>query len=94
MTSKLIRWTVALAASGSMMALALAGAARAQEVVGDWHGALAIPTGDLRLALEIKPAAGGGFKGSATSVDQGGGSTPLADIKLEGQQLSFAVPAV
>lgn len=93
MTSKLTRWIVALALSGLMMALVLAGAARAQEAVGDWHGTLHIPTGDLRLALTIK-AVGGGFEGTAISVDQGGSGSSLGDIKLDGQRLSFAIPAV
>lgn len=94
MTSKLARWIVALAISGLMMALVLVGAARAQEAAGDWHGVLSVPTGDLRLALTIKAAQAGGFEGSATSVDQGGGGAPLADIKLDGQRLSFAIPTV
>jgi pimeloyl-ACP methyl ester carboxylesterase len=94
MTSKLTRWIVALALSGLMMALVLAGAARAQEVAGDWHGTLTVPTGDLRLAVAIKTATTGGFEGTATSVDQGGSGSPLADIKLEGQRLSFAIPVV
>jgi pimeloyl-ACP methyl ester carboxylesterase len=93
MASKLTRWIVALALSGLMMALILAGAARAQDAAGDWHGTLSVPTGDLRLALSIKAAAGG-FEGTATSVDQGGGGSPLADVKLDGQRLSFAIPAV
>ena len=94
MTSKLTRWIVALALSGLMMALVLVGAARAQDAAGDWHGTLSVPTGDLRLALAIKAVVTGGFEGSATSVDQGGSGSPLADIKLDGQRLSFAIPAV
>jgi pimeloyl-ACP methyl ester carboxylesterase len=94
MTSKLARWIVALALSGLMMALVLAGAARAQEAAGDWHGTLHVPTGDLRLALTIKAAGGGGFEGTAVSVDQGSSGSALADIKLDGQRLSFTIPAV
>ena len=94
MTTKLARWIVALAVSGLMMALILAGAARAQDATGDWHGTLSVPTGDLRLAVTIKPAAAGGFEGSAISVDQGGSGSPLADINLDNQRLSFAIPAV
>jgi pimeloyl-ACP methyl ester carboxylesterase len=93
MTSQLTRWLVALALSGLMMALVLAGAARAQEAAGDWHGTLNIPTGDLRLALSIK-AVSGGFEGEAISVDQGSSGSALADIKLDGQRLSWAIPAV
>jgi pimeloyl-ACP methyl ester carboxylesterase len=94
MTSRLTRWIVALALSGLMMALILASAARAQEAAGDWHGTLSVPTGDLRLAVTIKPATAGGYEGSAVSIDQGGSGSALGDIKLDGQRLSFTIPAV
>ncbi|MGH6908870.1 MAG: alpha/beta hydrolase family protein [Phenylobacterium sp.] len=90
---KLTRWIVALALSGLMMALILAGAARAQVAAGDWNGALTGPAGRMRLALSIK-AVDGGFEGTAISVDQGGSGAALAGIKLDGQRLSFEIPMV
>src|SRR5207247_2415231 len=74
-------------------ALAVAGAARAQTVAGDWHGALATPAGDLRAVIKIKPAAAG-YDGFMLSPDQSATELPLADIKQDGQALSFAVPRV
>ena len=47
---RLTIWIACLTVAMVMMALVLAGAARAQEASGDWHGALSSPLGDLRIA--------------------------------------------
>jgi hypothetical protein len=82
------RWLI-----GLTTALALTGAAQAQTVAGDWHGALATPAGDLRAVVKIKAAAAG-FEGVMLSPDQSATELPLADIKRDDQTLTFAVPRV
>jgi len=78
---------------GLTTALALTGAAQAQTIAGDWHGALATPAGDLRAVVKIKAAAAG-FEGVMLSPDQSATELPLADIKRDDQTLTFAVPRV
>jgi alpha-beta hydrolase superfamily lysophospholipase len=75
---------------GLTVAVVLTGAARAQTVAGDWHGALATPVGELRTVVKIKPA-GAGFEGVLLSPDQSATTRPLADIKLDGQTLTFGM---
>ena len=81
-------WLIGLTA-----ALALTGAAQAQTVAGDWHGALTTPVGDLRAVVKIK-AAGSGFDGVMLSPDQSSTELPLAEVKRDDQTLTFAVPRV
>jgi pimeloyl-ACP methyl ester carboxylesterase len=68
--------------------------ARAQEAVGDWHGALAPPTGELRIGVTIKAKAGGGYEGSLQSPDQGPGSIPFDTVKADAGTLSFSIGAI
>ena len=75
-------------------ALTLAAPATAQDIKGDWIGALEVsPTVKLRLALHVTEAAGK-LSGSLDSIDQGGHGIPLADVVHTGQDFSFTVPAV
>ncbi|HEX5263113.1 MAG TPA: alpha/beta fold hydrolase [Phenylobacterium sp.] len=80
---KLARWIVALAISAVMMALVLAGAAKAQDAVGEWHGTLASATGELRIGLEITAKPGGGYQGRLISPDQGSAWLALDAVTLE-----------
>jgi serine-type D-Ala-D-Ala carboxypeptidase/endopeptidase len=61
-----------------------------KKVAGDYLGEL----GSLHLKLHVKVGAGGGFEGSLDSPDQGANGIPCADIHVDGQSLSFSVPAV
>jgi pimeloyl-ACP methyl ester carboxylesterase len=74
----------------AMIALAAAGAARAQDVVGEWHGTLANATAELRLGLEITAKAGGGYEGRMISPDQSPAWLPLDNISLQGGRLVIA----
>jgi uncharacterized protein len=79
------------------LALALAGAALAQEVKGvdgDWTGKLDVGGGQtLTVIFHIKTAAG---KTGVTldSPDQGAVGIPVAGIKRDGQKVSMDVQAV
>jgi pimeloyl-ACP methyl ester carboxylesterase len=95
MARNLAVWLVCLTVAGLMMVMALAGAARAQEAVGAWHGAVAAPgIGEMRMGVEISDAPGGGLRGVFLSPDQGDTTYPLADIKMANGTIAFAVPTV
>ena len=81
-------WLTTLAAA--VFALSLAGAARAQDVVGEWHGTIANATAELRLGLEITAKAGGGYEGRMISPDQSPAWLPLDNITLQGGRLTVA----
>ncbi|MDB5499075.1 MAG: alpha/beta hydrolase [Phenylobacterium sp.] len=90
MASKLTRWIVALAISGLMMALVLAGAAKAQDAVGDWRGTLSKATAELHVGLEITAKPGGGYQGRLISPDQSPAWLPLDSVTLENGHLVFS----
>jgi pimeloyl-ACP methyl ester carboxylesterase len=91
MARNLAVWLACLTVAGLMMAMALAGAARAQTATGDWHGALTVPTSDLRIGIEITAKPGGGFEGGMTSPDQSPRTVPLGDVRMAGGRLSFSL---
>ncbi|MGC2299472.1 MAG: serine hydrolase, partial [Acidobacteriaceae bacterium] len=62
----------------------------ASNIAGDYVGAL----GPLHVKLHLKVDATGGITGTLDSVDQGANGIPCADFHLDGQALSFSVPAV
>lgn len=66
--------------------------AEAQEVTGDWLATLAMPYGDLRLALHVKKS-DGGLKATFDSVDQGVRDLPVTTIKLTDSMLTFSLTA-
>jgi len=73
-------------------ALCLVAPAAAQErPLGDWLGTMG--PAQLHLAIHIRRTADG-LAGSFDSLDQGSIGMPLAQVKAEGDQLSFDVPAV
>ncbi len=68
--------------------------ARAQSspaISGDYAGVLG---GALHVKLHIKADASGTITGTLDSTDQGAMGIPCADFHLEGQALTFSVPAV
>lgn len=60
-------------------------------IAGDYAGVLG---GALHLKLHIVADKPGAFSGTLDSVDQGAMGIPCTDFHLDGQALSFAVPAV
>jgi pimeloyl-ACP methyl ester carboxylesterase len=72
------------------IALALAGAAAAQDLVGEWHATLANATSELRLGLEITAKPGGGYEGRMISPDQSPAWLPLDNITLQDGRLTIA----
>jgi len=86
MAHKRFIWLLATALLASSPALA-------QDAAGDWHGALGLPTGELRIGLTIKPKPGGGYEGVMTSPDQTSAALPLDDVNVEGGVLSYSLRA-
>jgi hypothetical protein len=86
----------ALLASLSM-AIALAGAAHAQEVKGvdgDWTGQLDVGGGQTLTVIFHVKTAGGKTEVTLDSVEQGSLGIPVAGIKRDGQKVSMDVPVV
>ena len=74
-----------------LFALMSASAQPAPTVAGDYAGVLG---GALHVKLHIKVDAAGAITGTLDSTDQGAMGIPCADFKLDGQALTFTVPAV
>lgn len=82
------KWTLA---AGWMMAMVMlsSDAMAAEQVVGNWIGALHIQPGlDLRIALHFKKTAAG-FEGTYDSLDQGRYDQPLSDVAASDGKLGF-----
>ncbi|MDP9051099.1 MAG: TIGR03435 family protein [Acidobacteriota bacterium] len=73
-------------------ALLFVGAARAQDVTGDWQGTLHAGK-DLRIVFKITKD-DGKLKAVGYSIDQGAGAMNAAGVTLDGKDLKFAVPGV
>ena len=73
--------------------LVSAGAARAQDITGDWMGTIHDGQVELRLALHIKTN-GTAYTGTLDSIDQGANGILLSDIAFKDSKLTFQVPAV
>src|SRR5579864_2770818 len=72
--------------------VAIPARARAQAapaIAGDYVGVL----GPLQVKLHLKVDAAGAITGTLDSPNQGANGIPCADFHLDGQALSFSVPA-
>ena len=77
-----------------LAALALCGGASAQDLSGDWQGALA-PT--LRVILHVEKSDGATWKASLASIDQSpdrGAAMPVDAVTLQGSTLEFSIAAI
>lgn len=83
---------VALAVALGTTTTAAQAPATAERFVGNWVGALAMPTAKLRLALTITRDSAGNLTGVMTSLDQGNAAIP-GRVTLKGDTLVFAMPA-
>jgi pimeloyl-ACP methyl ester carboxylesterase len=90
---KFTQWVVALAFAGLMMARAPASAAHAQDAAGSWHGAIHLPSGDHRLAVEItgKP---GAYAGTVLSPEVNDRAAVLNTVKVADGKLSFTLDSI
>ena len=79
-----------------LAALALcSGGASAQDLSGDWQGALG--PAPLRLILHVEKGDGAAWKATLASIDQSpdwGAAMPVDAVTVEGSKLEFSVAAV
>lgn len=68
--------------------------AKAQDIVGDWKGALDAGGVTLHLVLHVTKGADGALKATLDSVDQGANGIPVNSITLKDSKLSLGVDAV
>jgi len=66
----------------------------AQDITGDWNGALNANGAELRLVLHITKNSDGSLKATLDSVDQGANGIPVSSAGLKDTQLSLKVDAV
>jgi len=62
-----------------------------EKLVGQWHGPLKIPTGDLTLVLRFEMKEKGELKAFLDSPDQGATGIPVSDVELVDDTLSIKV---
>ena len=66
----------------------------AQEIAGDWQGAVKAPGGELRLIVKIGESASGGWKATVYSIDQSPDPVPVSSVTLLGSNLTLNIEAV
>src|SRR5580765_3988009 len=67
---------------------------RAQDITGDWQGALDTGAGELRLVLHLTKASDGSLTAILDSVDQGASGIPVKSAVLKGSKLNLDIEAV
>ena len=67
---------------------------RAQDITGDWQGALNTGAGELRLVLHLTKASDGSLTAILDSVDQGASGIPVKSAVLKGSKLNLDIEAV
>jgi hypothetical protein len=68
--------------------------AHAQDVAGDWLGALKSGDSEVRLVLHIVKANGGGYEATVDSIDQNIKAMPVSAVSLQDSKLTFVVAPV
>ncbi len=90
MIRKLTVWIASMTVALLAMDVVLAGAAHAQEAVGEWHGVLANALSEMRIGITITPKPDGGYQGALSSPDQMPGALPLDSVTMENDRLIFS----
>ena len=77
-----------------LLAFAAACTPPAERAVGDWHGTMTTPAGELSIVVRITHNAAG-LAGEMESIDQAPGQRiPLTVTKADDQHLAFDVPSI
>jgi fermentation-respiration switch protein FrsA (DUF1100 family) len=85
-----MRWILMI----GLLVSALVSCAVAQDITGDWTGALDTGMGTLHLVLHVTKGPDGAFKATLDSVDQDANGIPVSSITLKDSKLSLGVDAV
>lgn len=88
------RLAAVLAAFVSLAAATPAMAEGAPDPVGDWNGALTIPSGKLTLILHVTKDAKGALSATLESPDQGPGSMQASEIAVNGSHMAWKVASI
>lgn len=93
--SGLRKLTLALAALLAALIAVPAAAQDAPDIAGTWHGAVAVPTGNLTLVLYAERGDDGALAARIENFDQNpGNATPITEIAATGGKLSFKVAPI
>lgn len=80
--------------TGAIVLLLASCTAAVERAVGDWHGTIATPQGQLSIVVRIA-AQNGTLKGTLESIDQAPGELiPIAITKADDRTLAFDVPTI
>lgn len=66
----------------------------AQDISGDWQGAIGSGKDRLRAILHIDKAEDGGWKATFFSIDQGADGMPVHSITQRGPEVTFSMPEI
>jgi uncharacterized protein len=77
-----------------VLVLVTACLAKAQDITGDWKGALDTGMATLHLVLHVTKGPDGALKATLDSVDQNANGIPVSSITLKDAKLSLGVGAV
>jgi uncharacterized protein len=78
----------------SILLVLAASLASAQDVTGDWQGALSAAGAELRLVLHITKSADGTLQATLDSVDQNANGIPVNSVSLTDYKLTLGINAV
>lgn len=78
----------------SLLVLAASPRVLAQDVAGDWTGALDVGGTQLHLVMHITKSAGGALAATLDSVDQNALGIPVKSVKVESGKLTLDIPAI
>src|SRR6266567_8122905 len=93
----MMRLRQALAALAVLLMVSLHSAAMAQEApdaLGEWHGTVATPPGDLMLILYVTRDKQGAIKAELESPDQSPGRIPMSSFTSADGHLAFKIDAI
>ena len=85
-----MKWILRL----TMVVFTMVSCAVAQDITGDWTGALDTGMGTLHLVLHVTKGPDGALKATLDSVDQNANGIPVSSITLKDSKLSLGVDAV
>jgi len=75
------------------IALAAPHAHADDRLIGEWHGILGTPAGQITLALSVTLDAAGSLAGTVESIEQAPGQIlPVSNLSVEGDTVSFQLP--
>jgi len=80
--------------TAAALAMAMAGAAWAEDPAGDWKGVVTTAAGPLHVAVHLHAAGASAYVGTADSPDQGVFDLPLAKVAANSEKMSFDLTAV